>query len=167
LTRIKADAPAVVYIPLHPDEAAVALKQSRQLGIKAQFLGADSFSEPTIAKVAGPAANGVIYTVPSPGYGPKYQRFARKYQVRFGEVPNYNAAAGYDSLWVVAEAVRRAGKLDPDAIRQALRETRGFEGVSGTITFDANGDVTSKGFDIKRLEGGKPLDVKRRVYAVR
>lgn len=163
LTRLKSQQVEFVYIPLHPDEAVVALKQARQLGLKTQFVGADSFSEPTIAKAAGQAADGVIYTVPAAGYGTAYSDFAKSYKTKFGEEPNYNAAAGYDSLRIIVEAAKKAGSFDRSALAKALSEQSAFEGASGTIVFDKNGDVVSKAFDIKKLQNGKPTTIKAKI----
>jgi len=155
LTKIKSLKPAFIYIPMHPDEAGVAIKQAKQLGIASSFLGADSFSEPTIAKIAGSATDGVVYTMPASGFGAAYDQFAKQYQAKFNGAPNYNAAAGYDALKVIAAAAKRAGKTDATALATALKQTKNYEGASGSITFDTNGDVTSKAFDLKKLQNGQ------------
>ena len=163
LTRLKTNGPSVIYIPMHPDEAAVALKQARQLGLTTQFLGGDSFSEPTIAKTAGAAANGVVYTVPGSATSEVFAQFSAKYKQRYGEAPNYNAAAGYDALKIVADSAKRASSRDLSALADSLGKISGYQGASGVITFDAKGDVTSKTFDIRRLENQQSVVVKANV----
>ncbi len=157
LTKIKSLAPDVVYIPLHPDEAIVAFRQAAQLGLRTAFLGADSFSEPTVREAAGDAVNGVTYTVPAPGSGEVFRRFAEAYKAKYGTEPNYNAAAAYDSVMVLAEAAKSARSIDAAGLADALAGVKGFQGASGLISFDANGDVVSKAYDIMRIEHGKPI----------
>lgn len=163
LTRIREAKPDVVYIPLHPAEAAVALRQARQLRMDTAFLGADSFSEPSVGLNAGPAADGVVYTVPAAAVGARFDAFAVAFRQKFGELPNYNAAAGYDALMVVADAARRSATQDIPGLKKAIAATAGYQGVSGVVSFDAHGDVISKAYDIKKLQAGQPVLVKGQI----
>ena len=62
----------------------------------------------------------------------------RKYS---GNEANAFAALGFDAYLVVRDAIERAGSADPQAIRDALAETKGFKGATGIITLDENGDA--------------------------
>jgi branched-chain amino acid transport system substrate-binding protein len=110
-----------------------------------------------VREAAGDAVNGVTYTVPAPGSGEVFRRFAEAYKAKYGTEPNYNAAAAYDSVMVLAEAAKSARSIDAAGLADALAGVKGFQGASGLISFDANGDVVSKAYDIMRIEHGKPI----------
>ena len=66
------------------------------------------------------------------------QKFVEKFKNKFGAIPNVNAALGYDAARILLDAIKRAGSTDPSTIRDTLAKTTGFEGATGTISFDAN-----------------------------
>ncbi len=63
----------------------------------------------------------------------------------------------YDAFMLAANAVRRAGTSNREKIRDALSETRDFQGTTGTITFDENGDPLGKEVVIIKIENGGPV----------
>lgn len=71
---------------------------------------------------------------------PKSQAFFKKYVENFGRWPVYTASGAYDAVYIAAEAIERAGSLDPDAIVKALEETD-FVGVGGRIVFTRSHDL--------------------------
>ncbi len=72
------------------------------------------------------------------------------------------APLGYDAVMVLADAIRRAGSADRTDIRNALANTRSFQGVTGVITFDENGDPI-KSVVIMEINNGKPRYLKTMV----
>jgi branched-chain amino acid transport system substrate-binding protein len=75
----------------------------------------------------------------------KVQAFMEAYNAEYGRDPeNAFAALGYDSVYLLADAIERAGSTEPEAIRDALLETEGFEAVTGTITFTEESRVPAK-----------------------
>ena len=64
-------------------------------------------------------------------------------------------ALGYDGYMLLLDAIERAGSADPQAIRDALAKTQNFEGATGMITIDANGDATKNEAIIKTVKDGK------------
>jgi branched-chain amino acid transport system substrate-binding protein len=147
LIKVKSMAPDFVYIPVHPDQAGVLLKQAKELSLKIQFLGADSFSEKSILTVAGTSAEGVIFTMPAKSAGAVYDEFQKKYKAKFNSDASYISAAAYDAVMVIAKALTEAG-VDADKIKVALGNIKNYQGASGDITFDKNGDVVNKKFDL-------------------
>ncbi|MCL6522858.1 MAG: ABC transporter substrate-binding protein, partial [Firmicutes bacterium] len=69
---------------------------------------------------------------------PKVQAFVQAYKAKYNDSPDGFAALGYDAVYLLADAIQRAGSADPAKIRQALADTKGFQGVTGTISMDAN-----------------------------
>jgi branched-chain amino acid transport system substrate-binding protein len=78
------------------------------------------------------------YSVDDPN--PEVQKFVSAYEKEYGKKPGAMAALGYDAARVLADAIKRAGKLDKAAIRDALAKTQDFPGITGSITMDANRD---------------------------
>ena len=64
------------------------------------------------------------------------------------------AALAYDSVWLVADALKRAGSADPTALRDAIAASRDFPGVTGTISFDQGRDP-KKPVIVIRVQDGK------------
>lgn len=80
---------------------------------------------------------------------------SRRFMKRFGAMkPNSpDFALAYDAVMLLADAIGRAGSSDPAKIRRALAATKGFEGVTGAISFDEYGDPI-KGAVIMRIQNG-------------
>lgn len=153
LTKIKSANPDMVYIPIHPDQAGILLRQAKELGVKTQFFGTDSFSEKAILSVAGNAAEGVIFTMPAKTAGPSFEEFAKNYKTKYNTDASYIAAAAYDAIIVISKALT-IGKGDAAGVKNALYNIKGHSGASGDITFDSNGDVTNKKFDLLMVRKG-------------
>jgi branched-chain amino acid transport system substrate-binding protein len=139
LTSIKAARPEVVFLPGYYPEVSLILKQARQLGLNIPFIGCEAWDSPTLLQIAGSAANGCFFSnqFSADDPSPEVQDFARLYQGKYGNRPDNFAALGYDAARVVVDAIKRAGSVEPGAIRDALAQTKDFPGVSGSITIDA------------------------------
>jgi branched-chain amino acid transport system substrate-binding protein len=160
LVKIKSLQPDFIYIPLHPDESAIFLRQVKELKVPGRIIGADNFSEKAILKAAGAAAEGVIFTMPAEPSGEAYKNFSIKYKAKFNEEASYSSAAGYDSLNILVEAIKKSG-LSGEKIKNALYEIKDYKGVSGVIGFDQNGDVITKTFEIIQIKDGEYIPYKR------
>jgi len=137
LTNIKRLGADVIYVPGYYKEVGLIVKQARELGITQPLLGGDGWDSPKVVEVAGEAARDCYYTS---HYSPDDERaaeFVAAFKAEYGMVPDSLAALGYDAVGVVADAIGRAGKTDPKAIREALAATKDFKGVTGDITMDA------------------------------
>lgn len=139
LSAIKAAAPDVIYIPGYYGDVAVIAKQARLLGLTVPLLGADGWDAPELWELGGDALNGSYisnhYSADDPS--PLIQKFVQDYRQRYGNLtPDAHAALAYDALRFLAEAIRKAESTDGPKLRTALAETKGFAGVTGTITMD-------------------------------
>ena len=143
LTKIKDTNPDLILCSALYNEGAVIMDQARKMGIDVPFVGGNGFNSPEVIKIAGDAANGLI--VATPWFGgsedEKVQTFVDKYKEEYGKEPDQFAAQAYDALYILADAIERAGSDDRDAIRDALANTEGFEGVLGEMSFDEEGDI--------------------------
>jgi ABC-type branched-subunit amino acid transport system substrate-binding protein len=74
--------------------------------------------------------------------GLKGTHWYQSYKDRFGSEPDVHALFGYEAMNVVLDGITRAGSVDRRAVRDAVMETRNYDGVLGTWSFDANGDIT-------------------------
>ena len=80
--------------------------------------------------------------------------FLKAYREEFKKEPSAYAALGFDGYRVVLDAITRAGSADPQKIRDALAQTKGFEGAAGEITINANRDA-DKPAVFKQVKDGK------------
>jgi len=138
LSSLKSLQPDVVFVPAYYTEAALILRQARQLGIKAPFVGGEGWDSPSLVAVAGKSAEGSFYTnhFSPDDPEPLVQTFVRAYKTKYGTAPDALAALWYDGAGLLADAIRRAGSTEPAKIRDALATTKNFQGVTGNISLD-------------------------------
>jgi branched-chain amino acid transport system substrate-binding protein len=142
LTKIKNQNPEVVYFCGYV-EVAYMMKQARDLGITAQFLGDPGMETPKTLEIAGQAAEGVILTrtvLDISTTDTSVQGFIKKYKKRYDMEPEGFAAQSYDSFKLLVEAARQVD-CNPDGIRSHLLSIHNYPGASGNTTFLPNGDV--------------------------
>ena len=156
LTKIKSKNPDFILASALYNEGAVIMDQARKMGIEVPFLGGNGFNSPEVIEIAGEAADGLV--VATPWFGdkqdPKVQEFNEKYKEEYGKLPDQFAAQAYDALYIYAEALKKAGGEDRDAFRDALAETKDFEGILGKFSFDEEGDVIMEP-TVVEIKGGK------------
>src|ERR1700743_1487187 len=127
MTEVKALAqkPDFPFIASQPDEVGLIVRQVRQSGITMPIVGGDGYDTPLLLEVAGKAANNVYYTthtlISADSTG-AVKDFYDAYKKAYGTAPeNSFAALGYDSVLLVADALKRANSSDPAKIRDALQ----------------------------------------------
>jgi len=136
LTKIKGQDFDVIFIPGYYQEAGLIIKQARGLEITAPVLGADGFDSPILLDLAGAEALNDVYFsnhYSSIDEDPLVKEFIAAYNKKYGVDPNAFNALGYDLGKYIADAIKRAGSSDPVAIKDALADTKGFVGVTGTF----------------------------------
>jgi branched-chain amino acid transport system substrate-binding protein len=140
LTAIKGKKPEMIYIPAYYTDVALAGRQARELGIKVPLAGGDGWDSTKLYEIAQGALDGSFfsnhYTHENPE--PRIQDFVTKYKAAYGQIPDALAALGYDAALVAIDALKRAKDLTGPSIREAIEQTKGFPGVAGTITLDAD-----------------------------
>lgn len=157
LTAVRAADCDAVFVPGYYTEAALIVRQARELGMTMPFLGGDGWVADELLQIGGDALNGCYYSTHfSPeDTNPEVRRFVEHYRARWGgETPDAFAALGYDAAGVLADAIRRAGSTDGPRLRDALAHTRAFRGATGETTIDSNRDA-SKPATIIAIRDGK------------
>jgi len=162
LTAIRMARPDVIFLPGYYTEAALILRQARQLGITCPFVGGEGWDSPALVQVAGKAADGNYYTdhFSAADPDPRVQRFVQTYRAKFAVSPDALAALWYDGARLLSQAVKRAGSTDAAKIRDALAATRDFEGVTGRISIDENRNASKSGVILK-IDNGEPTMVEQ------
>ncbi len=139
LTSIRASKPDVVYIPGYYTDVGNIAIQARKLGVSAPLLGGDGWDSEQLGKIAGKAIEGCYY---SNHYAPDQpdeavKSFIAKYKADFGgATPDGLAALGYDAAKILFDAMARAKSLSGADLRAAIAATKGYSGVTGSITID-------------------------------
>jgi branched-chain amino acid transport system substrate-binding protein len=155
LTKIKASAPEFLFVPGYYADAAKIARQARDLGISAPLLGGDGWESSKLFEIGGAAIEGSYYSnhyyIGDPN--PEVRNFVERFTAKNGAPPESLAALGYDAMKLLADAIRRAGSTDGSALRHALAETRGWKGVTGEMSFDANRNPV-KPIVILEIRGG-------------
>jgi branched-chain amino acid transport system substrate-binding protein len=145
--KIRSAAPDLVYFGgLMDNNAGRLFKDIRAaVGDDMKLMGPDGLYQQGLLDDAGGAAEGVYVTfgavAPSKQAG-KGAEWYRNYKARFNAEPEVYAAYAYEATKVALDAIKRAGKKDRNAIREAVLATREYEGILGRWSFDANGDTT-------------------------
>jgi branched-chain amino acid transport system substrate-binding protein len=167
LTPILASKPQAIYLGGMFDRWAVLIKQARQKGYKGMFISDDGFDSTDAAKIAGTTLTdgaGTYYTTVS-GPASKYPgtaKFITDFKAKFGSEPQPFAAQGYDcaaiALKAIENAVKAAGGKAPTrpAVAQAVRALKDFPGITGTMTFNAKGDLTKAKYFVIQVVSGDP-----------
>jgi branched-chain amino acid transport system substrate-binding protein len=148
LTAIRAAGVEAIFNPGYYNEGALMVKQARDLGISVPMFGADSWEAEALIELGGSAIEGAFlcshYSPQDPS--PRVQEFVAAYRKRWGAgfAPDSNASLGYDSVLVLADAIRRAGSTERAAIRDAIAATKDFAAVTGKITIDEHRNASKE-----------------------
>ena len=135
LTKIKSANPDVVYLPDYYNVVALIAKQLRAQGIEAPIVGADGW-DGILGNSSAEVLNGFYsnhYATDSTD--PAVQAFVKKFNDKYSKDPNSFAALGYDSVYILKDAIIKAGSDDATAVKEALKATNG-DYVTGHLTFD-------------------------------
>jgi len=162
ITKVKAlnPKPDFYYVAAMPYNIGPLVKQFRDAGITGPIVGGDGYDPPDLIKVAGAAADNVFFTthalMDATGGTDGIKKFITDYKAEYGNDPeNAFAALGYDTVYLMADAIKRAGGTDSAAVKTAIEATKDFKGITGSITFSADSHVPQKGVTVISVKGGK------------
>lgn len=155
LTSIKAKSPDLIFFGGMDPQAAPMVRQMKRLGMTAKFLGADGTQTPKFIELAGADAEGVLASNPGLPLDamPGGAAFKAKFEAKYGKIQNY-APYAYDALYVLVEAMKRAGSSDPAKYLAELPKTD-YQGVTGHIRFDTRGDITGGAVTLYQVRDGQ------------
>lgn len=160
ITRLKnlKEQPEILMVSAQPDKAGIVVKQIRDKGITTPIISGDGFDTPELISMGGvPQTNNVFFSTHVSLENPdeQIQNFVKAYKEKTGnDVENAFAALGYDTMYLIADAIKRAGSDDPKEIRDALAATKGLKLVTGEVTY-GNSRVPTKSITILGVEDGK------------
>lgn len=157
LTGIKASGAQAIFAPGNFTESALIMKQAKELGLTLPILGGDTWETPDVIDIAGQAAEGIFFSTffdANAKLTETTTEFLDAYSKEYNKEPAAVTALGYDAYLLAINAIERAGKAEPQAIRDALAVTKDFPGAAGLVTLDANGDAV-KSAVIKTVKDGK------------
>ena len=160
LTNIKATNPDVIFAPGNYTESALLIKQARALGITCPIIGGDTWETNEFITVGGADVEGAVMSTFFDDTNPPTEAgktMVAAYKAEYPDRANVPAvtALGYDGYMLLLDAIERAGSADPQAIRDALAKTQNFEGATGMISINENGDAEKDGAIIKVVKDGK------------
>jgi branched-chain amino acid transport system substrate-binding protein len=159
LTAIKDSDVQAIFFPGSFTESALLMKQARQLGITLPFLGGDTWENPEVIRLAGEAAEGAVYSGFYDPAAPLTERgteFLDAFAAEYGkdELAAGVTALGFDAYLLARETIQKAGTADGNTLRDTLAATKDFEGATGFMTLDENGDAVKPAV-IKTIQGGQ------------
>lgn len=145
----------------YPTEYALVAKQMKDLSYSAVLLGNQAPVNDKTIELGGSALEGamnICLFVPTSS-NPRIKDFVSRYHAKFNADPDTWAAQSYDSMYLVADAIKRGGATR-QGLREALANTYNFAGLTGTISINSKGDAEYRGVSIVKVAGGKfvPLE---------
>lgn len=157
-----------VIVWLTPASTAKFAVTAKSNGYTPQIYANDSAPvDPDFARIAGSAGNGTLsanlkgFLNPSP----KYEKYKKAFEAKFHEEPSLYAGQSYDAIYTLADAIERAGSTENEALREALDETKAFEGAVDTITFtpEIHESVTTEDLEMVEFDSasGKWVPVEK------
>lgn len=151
ITKINLKKPEVIFIPDYYNKVALIAKQIREKGLKGVLMGGDGWDSPELVKIGGQAIMGNYFTN---HYSPERkdkiaEAFIEKYKQKHGLVPDSLAALTYDATMIFLGSLDKAGKAKAEEVLNVLTAVKNYKGVTGTITFDKNGDAIKSAVILK------------------
>ncbi|MBI2114257.1 MAG: ABC transporter substrate-binding protein [candidate division NC10 bacterium] len=142
LTRIKEARPDLIFAAGYYNEAALIVRQAKELGITVQILGEEGFDSPKFIELAGKDAEGVIIATNLDRDDPRpvVQNFLKNYKQAYNYDPDMVGASSYDAFKILVAAIEKAG-TDRKAVIKALMDTRDYNGLTGKLTRFVKGEV--------------------------
>ena len=157
LTRLKAAKPDAIFYGGMDAQGAPLLRQMKQLGIDAKYLGGDGVCTTEMIKLAGPAINADVFCtqagIPMDKM-PAGKSFNERFLKRFSTPVQLYAPYSYDAASALIEAMKLADSADPARYLPLLQKVS-FKGVTGTVAFDASGDIREGGVALYQYQSGK------------
>lgn len=147
LTKLKASNADGVFVAAETQDGSILVKQFKEFGLKTKIFGVGSWATADFVGLAGEASEGIYAAVPyaSSLPGERNKAFVDLYATSYKEKPGKYGAAGYNALNIMMEALARAGKAEPEAVRDALRKTD-YAAPNGRYRFTDKGE--GYGFDV-------------------
>jgi branched-chain amino acid transport system substrate-binding protein len=160
LTTLKGKKPDIIFFGGMDAVGGPMVKQMKSLGIKAKFMGGDGICTNEMIKLAGDAmADGQVVCAEAGGVDGSLKKgmddFGMKFKKRFNDDVKLYSPYVYDAVYVMVDAMQRAKSTEPSKYLPELAKTTGYKGVTGTISFDAKGDIKNGALTLYTFKAGK------------
>lgn len=156
ITKVKAANPDVVYLPDYYATVALIAKQLRAQGVNTPLVGADGWDG--LTENAGDEVLNGYYSnhYAEDSDAPAVKKFVGNFEKKYGKKPNAFAALGYDSMYMLKDAIVAAGTTDAAKVRDAIEKTNG-DYVTGHIRFDEKRNPIKSAVMVKMVKDGNKL----------
>lgn len=160
LTKLNSLQPQAIMVVSYPADTIIVVRQARELIPQIPlFFQAEAVEDPSVINALGKDLDGVKYILPDKPQGPVVEKFVSDYQKRFGSPPGLFAAEGYDCIMLLAQGIKNCkGVTDSNCVKELLYSVNNYQGASGTISFDKNGDVI-KPMAVREIQNYKPITI--------
>jgi branched-chain amino acid transport system substrate-binding protein len=157
LTKIKDTGPDVIFLPNYYSEVPLQVQQAHRLGITVPFLGSDSWGSAELITLCGADCEGYYFSThyAADAATPVAIKFIDAYKTTYGVTPDDVAALTYDSFGLLFQALQTAGKVDRQAVRDAMAKIPKYDGVTGSMTFEEGSGDPIKSAVILQVKEGK------------
>ena len=164
LTSLKAKKPDVVFFGGMDAVAGPMLRQMKQLGIDAKFMGGDGICSGELPKLAaGTMADGQVVCAEAGGVEGDSKKTSDAFKAKFKEKYKVDvqiyAPYVYDAVNVLVDAMVQAGSAEPAKYLPVLAKTEGYKGVTGIISFDSKGDIKNGALTMYTYKGGAKSEI--------
>ena len=159
LTKLKASKPDVIFYGGMDAVGGPMMRQMKQLGIDARFMGGDGICTAEMAKLAGDAiGEGKVVCAEAGGVtadkAAAMEAFKKRFKEKFGIEVQLYAPYVYDAVDVLVAAMQKANSTDPKKYLPELARIQ-YDGVTGRIAFDQRGDIKDGSLTLYTFKGGK------------
>jgi branched-chain amino acid transport system substrate-binding protein len=149
------EGPDMIYLAAGPEDAGAMIEALRMAGIQTPVFGGDSFDSPELRREGMGRIVFSTHALLDEG-SPSTGEFVRAYRAEYGYPPeNAFSALGYDTVNLLADAINRAGSVDPKAILEALENTSGFRGVTGEVSYQNGSRIPNKDVTMILMTDGR------------
>ncbi len=156
LTKIKDANPDVIFLPNYYSEVPLQIQQAHRLGITVPFLGSDSWGSNELITLCGADCEGYYFSThyAADNASPVAVKFINAYKAKYGSTPDDVAALTYDAFGLLWQALQAAGKVDRQAVRDALAKIPRYDGVTGVLQFQEGSGDPIKSAVILQIKNG-------------
>ena len=152
----------VLFTPQYYNEVPLIVREARAAGLTMPIIGNDGWSDPQLLELCGADCDGTFYGAHyiAAGATGATKEFIDAFKARTGETPSDVGALTWDAMRLAAQAIQNCGELtgelvaDRECIRAGMAAIRDFDGITGRMSFDAEGDPI-KCMVIATIEGGQ------------
>jgi len=156
IEKIRASRASHVYLVGYAAQSGPATRQIREAGLRVAILGTVAMQDAEYVKLAADAAEGVVYPFPVDATGLAVEAFQKAFHAKYERDPAILNDCGYDAATLLLLGFESGARSGED-MRRFLEGIKDHQGASGTITFDANGDV-SKAMSMRTIRDGSFVD---------